>query len=195
MNIVLASGSSSRRTLLANAGIEFAVVASAVDETLVKQKNKALAPEDLAMLLAEEKCREVSGRTPGALVIGADQILARGELVFDKPSSVAEARQHLLQLRGTTHRLISAVCCAVNGNISWRHTGVATLRMRDFSDTFVDSYLAGLGSDVMTSVGAYKLEGAGIQLFEDIDGDYFTILGLPILPLLDYLRKTGLIAA
>jgi septum formation protein len=127
-------------------------------------------------------------------VIGADQVLNLGGRIFDKPASAHEARRHLLELRGRSHILETAVCCAAADNIVWRHLGRATLTMRMFSDAFLDDYLSRTGSDVLTSVGGYRLESLGAQLFDAVEGDYFTILGLPLLPLLDFLRRQGALA-
>jgi septum formation protein len=137
----------------------------------------------------------VANRRPEAIVIGADQVLSLEGRAFDKPGSRKEAREHLLQLRGRSHVLETAICCAKDGDTIWQHLGRATLTMRSFSEAFLDEYLDRMGSEVLASVGAYKLEGLGAQLFEAIDGDYFTILGMPLLPLLDFLRRQGALAA
>jgi septum formation protein len=195
MTIILASASRIRADLLRNAGLAIAVRASSVDEDLLKSENLQLPPLELALRLAEAKCLGVSLQSPDDIVIGADQILAVGNRRFDKPRSLDEARKQLTELRGKSHQLISAACCAVAGTITWRHNDSATLTMRDFTDGFLDTYMTVCGADLQTTVGAYKLESLGIQLFEHIDGDYFTILGLPLLPLLHHLRSAGIIAS
>lgn len=161
---------------------------------MVKAALQGVAVEDVALALADSKARAVAARRPGALVIGADQILECEGRWFDKPSTVAEAARHLRALRGRTHRLICAVVVVRDGERLWRHVAEARLTMRRFSDRFLDDYLASGGPAVLESVGAYRLEGLGAQLFETIEGDYFTILGLPLLPLLDFLRGERVVA-
>jgi septum formation protein len=195
MRLVLASTSPIRRELLTGAGLVFDAVPPDVDEAQLKTEAKDLSPAELAISLAAAKAVSVANRMSDRLVIGADQVLNFEERVFDKPEHLAAARNHLKELRGKSHVLETALCCAAGGKIIWRHHGRATLTMRSFSDEFLEDYLAHMGQDVTTSVGAYKLEGAGIQLFDSIAGDYFTILGLPLLPLLDFLRRQGAIAA
>jgi septum formation protein len=195
MRLVLASTSPIRRALLTGAGLIFETVRPDVDEARLKKEAKSLSPAELAVSLAAAKAVSVANRMPGTLVIGADQVLNFEGRVFDKPETSAAARNHLKDLRGKSHILETALCCAAGGKIVWQHHGQATLTMRSFSDEFLEDYLARMGLDVTTSVGAYKLEGAGIQLFDSIAGDYFTILGLPLLPLLDFLRRQGAIAA
>lgn len=193
--LILASASAVRASLLRQAGLDFHVRDSRVDEDAVK-KSFADSTDDgdtdaLALRLAEEKALAVSRAEPGALVIGADQIMSCETRRFDKPRDMVEARANLLFLRGRTHTLHSAVVLALDGEVVWGHSARADLAMRDFSDTFLDWYLKTLGERVKTSVGCYQLEGPGIQLFERIEGDYFTILGLPLLPLLAELRDRG----
>lgn len=193
--LILASASAVRASLLRQAGLDFHVRDSRVDEDAVK-KSFAGSTDDgdtdaLALRLAEEKALAVSRAEPGALVIGADQIMSCETRRFDKPRDMVEARDNLLFLRGRTHTLHSAVVLALDGEVVWGHSARADLAMRDFSDTFLDWYLKTLGEKVKTSVGCYQLEGPGIQLFERIEGDYFTILGLPLLPLLAELRDRG----
>lgn len=147
--------------------------------------------EEAALALAEAKARKVSQGRPGDLVIGADQGLECEGAWFDKPRDRNEARQQLLALRGRTHRLLSAVAVATDERVLWRHVEEARLTMRVFSDDFLESYLTRSGDDVLQSVGAYRLEGIGAQLFQKIEGEYFTILGLPLFPLLDFLRNEG----
>lgn len=195
MRLILASTSPIRRTLLTGAGLVFNAVRPDVDEAQLKAEAKGLSPAELAVSLAAAKAVSVANRMSDALVIGADQVLNFQGRVFDKPESPAAARNHLKELRGKSHILETALCCAAGGKIVWQHHGQATLTMRSFSDEFLEDYLARMGPDVTTSVGGYKLEGAGIQLFDSIAGDYFTILGLPLLPLLDFLRRQDAVAA
>lgn len=193
--LILASGSAVRAMLLRQAGLAFDVVDSRLDEDAVKQRFAASETTSLALKLAEEKALTVS-RQPenaNAIVIGADQILSCEAKRFDKPKSMAQARDNLLFLRGKTHILHSGIALAKNGVIIWGLGDEAHLTMRGFTDAFLDDYLAALGEKVMTSVGCYQLEGQGIQLFERITGDYFTILGLPLLPLLAELRRHGVV--
>jgi len=189
--LILASGSAARATMLRNAGLIFDVVPAAVDEDEMKRALRAehAGGAQLAEALAELKAQHVARKAPhGALVIGADQVLECGGKWFDKPHDVKSARAQLLELRGKSHRLISSACAVRDGQVLWMRTDHATLLMRNFSDAFVDDYLARVGDAVTKSVGAYQLEGLGAQLFARIDGDYFTILGLPLLPLLEFLR-------
>ncbi len=167
---------------------------STVDEESVKIRLADHDTPSLALALATAKAEQVSARHPATLVIGADQCLDSDGRRFDKPADMAAARDQLLALRGRTHHLHSAVAAVIDGRTVWRHVGDARLTMRDFSDAFLDAFLTGTGTDALGSVGAYRLEDRGIQLFSAIDGDYFTILGLPLLPLLDFLRQTGEIA-
>jgi septum formation protein len=148
---------------------------------------------DLAETLAELKARKISGRHGGALVVGADQVLDCQGKWFDKPVDRAAARAQLLDLRGKMHELISCVCVLRDGERLWHHIGRARLTVRPFTESFLDDYLDQVGDAVLQSVGAYQLEGRGAQLFSRIDGDYFTILGLPLLPLLDFLRNHGVV--
>lgn len=189
MRLVLASTSRIRGELLTKAGLTFEALRPEVDENALKKAAKGMAPGDLAQSLAAAKAVSVANRLPGTLVIGADQILNLEGRAFDKPESREDARRHLLELRGRSHVLETAICCAEGDKVAWQHLGRATLRMRSFSEGFLDDYLGQMGPEVTTSVGAYKLEGLGAQLFDSIDGDYFTILGLPLLPLLDFLRR------
>ncbi len=194
--IVLASASRARRELLAAAGVPFTVEAADVDEPTVRAKlGPATAPTHVAEVLARAKAEDVGARHRDALVIGADQVLAFGDEILTKPGDEAGARKTLLKLRGKTHELHSSVAFAEAGDIVWMHTGTARLTMRDFSDEFLDEYLVRAGDRVGQSVGAYELEGAGVQLFTRIEGDYFTILGLPLLAVLGELRARGVISA
>jgi septum formation protein len=191
--IVLASGSSARRAMLEQAGVSFTVDVAAVDEDAVKQalRVETDSPAHAAEALAELKAVRVSARHPGAIVIGADQMLDCDGRWFDKPADPAEARAQLQALRKRRHRLTSAVVAVRDGRRLWHHTEAAWLTMRDFTDAFLDGYLAEIGAEVLSSVGAYQLEGRGAQLFLAVEGDFFTILGLPLLALLDFLRENG----
>ncbi len=197
MPIILASKSAARAGLLKNAGIVFSTATAEFDERVAEAPLLAAgaAPEDIAAVLAEAKAQEVSSRHPGAFVIGADQILAFQGERWTKPVDMEAARRQLLTLRGQTHTLFSAVSAAIDGATVWRHLGAAHLTMRQFSPEFIGRYLAATGEVALESVGAYQLEGRGVQLFEKIDGDFFTVLGLPMLPLLDELRQRSLIDA
>lgn len=194
--IILASGSASRRSVLENSGVEVVAIKPNVDEQAARAVMRAegLKPSDQAMQLAELKALKVSSQNAG-LVIGGDQMLSLDSLTFDKPANITEARDHLRQLRGQTHRLETALVIAENGRIVWRHLARPALTLRMLSDVFIDDYLALIGNEAMETVGSYKLEASGIQLFEKIDGDFFSILGLPLLPLLDYLRDRGAVPA
>lgn len=193
--IILASTSPTRRALLDNAGLAYTAVPPQVDERALIAQNPHWTPGETALKLAAAKASEVSARFPDAIVIGADQVLALGQKSYAKPTSIGQCRQHLMELRGKTHALISGVVCARGGAAAWSHTSQALLTMRAFSETFLDHYLERVGADCMTSVGGYKIEGLGLQLFETVEGDHFTILGLPLPPLLSYLRMTGEIEA
>jgi len=188
--LILASKSQARAQLLSNAGLSFETSVAQIDERAAEQPLLAAgaSPADIATLLAQVKATEVSVRNPGALVIGADQTLGFGDKRFNKPEDDAAARRQLLELAGQSHQLNSAVVCAKDGEILWSHVSTATLTMRALSPEEIGRYMARVGDQVRSSVGCYQLEGLGVQLFEKIDGDYFTILGLPLLPLLGYLR-------
>ena len=194
--IVLASASRARGALLDGAGIETVRDPARIDETEIKAVNRRKGAEAgiCAMALAEAKALTVAARHPEALVIGADQILNCNGVWLDKPGSRAEARLQLTMLRGQGHELATAVCVARDRNVIWHELQRPRLTMRAFSDAFLNSYLSGLGRDDLAAVGAYRLEGFGIQLFERIEGDYFAILGLPLLSLIDFLRGQGELA-
>ncbi len=198
--LVLASASGVRRRLLFKAGIEFEVDAADIDEGAVKVRlgTAGTSIGGIAAELAAAKALAVSRRRPGELIIGADQILAletpQGEDAFDKPDGIAGARRHIQRLRGRVHILHSAVCLARDDVVIWRHLQSPRLTMRDVSDDFIEDYLARAGETILGSVGAYLLEETGVQLFDEISGDYFSILGLPLLPLLAVLRQHGLAA-
>jgi septum formation protein len=189
--IILASASEARRGMLASAGVVVRAIPSDIDEGELKQRKvePRLGSEKLATQLAEAKAMAVSALHSEALVLGADQILLLEDMHFDKPRSMAGARAQLLKLRGRTHHLVTAVAAAQRGRILWRHCETAKLSMRNFSEAFLEDYLAAMGDELLSTVGAYKIEGCGIQLFDKIEGDYFTILGLPLLPLLSFLRS------
>jgi septum formation protein len=195
--LILASQSPFRRMLMENAGLAFSAEAAAIDERAVEAalSERNLAPPEVAEALAVEKARDVAGRNPGALVIGSDQTLSLEGRVFHKPADMAEAKSHLLSMSGRTHELNCGVALVRDGETLWNHVSIARLTMRPLSEDFVDRHLARVGMRVLASVGAYQLEGEGVQLFERIDGDYFTILGLPLLPLLAKLRNLGAIDA
>ncbi len=194
--IVLASASRARRELLAAAGVPFTVEPADVDEPAVRRAlGPKVAPTQVAEVLARAKAVDVGARHRDAVVVGADQVLAFGAEILTKPGDERGARATLLKLRGKTHELHSSVALAQDGDIVWTHTGTARLTMRDFSDGFLEEYLLRAGDRVGQSVGGYELEGAGVQLFERIEGDYFTILGLPLLAVLAELRARGVIAA
>jgi len=193
--IVLASTSPTRQAMLRNAGFEFMPQAPRVDERALVAAHPEWLPREIALKLAEAKALDVSERNPEAVVIGADQVLALGTRSFSKPRDTDDCRRQLVALRGRTHELISAVVCAKGSRIEWSHVDEAHLTMRAFSDGFLDAYLARIGADCTSSVGGYKIEGAGLQLFQNVTGDHFTILGLPLLPLLHHLRACGEVAS
>lgn len=177
--------------MLKAAGLTFEAVAPDIDERSAEAplKDSGASPGEIAQILAEAKAIAVSERFPDALVLGCDQTLSLGDEVLHKPADMEEARRRLLALSGQTHQLNSAAVLARNGQVIWRHVGEARLTMRDLDPTFVGRHLAAVGDKVLSSVGAYQIEGQGIQLFEKIDGDHFTIVGLPLLAVLDELRK------
>jgi septum formation protein len=196
--LVLASTSSIRRKLLADAGLELTVLAPAVDEAALRLELEAAGigePADIALALAEAKARDVSRRMPGALVIGADQVLALGDQILTKAVDAADARAKLLLLRGRWHTLISALAIAKHGDITWRHVAYAELHVRDFSGEWLEHYLRTAGDALTRSVGAYRLEESGVQLFDETKGDYFVVLGLPMIALLNRLRMIGMLTA
>ena len=193
--IVLASGSIHRRELLKNAGVDVTVDPSSLDERALEAPltGSGLAPEEIAAVLAEAKAADVSKRHRGALVIGADQTLSLGDTMFHKPADMEGARRTLLALAGRTHQLTSAVVIVEDGTVTWRHVGIARITLRPLIPAEIGRYLARAGDGVLTSVGAYQIEKQGIQLMERIEGDFFTIIGLPILPLVAELRARGAI--
>jgi len=191
--LILASASPSRRQLLANAGLRFEIEPSGLDEDEAKRSLLArrASPQEIAEKLAELKALRVSARHPGAYVIGGDSTLACNGRLFDKPPTLEAARKQLQALRGQTHELFSSVVVARGGTRLWHWNERARLTMRPLTDSFIDAYIATAGEAILSSVGAYQLESLGAHLFSRVDGDYFTILGLPLLPLLSFLTGHG----
>nr|WP_313708757.1 Maf-like protein [Brucella intermedia] len=194
-DLILASKSPFRSALLKNADIEFSTASAEIDERAVEAPlyETGATPEEVAQVLAEAKALDVSEKNPGAVVIGCDQTLSLGDEIFHKPADMEAARRQLLKFSGMTHQLNSAVVLVKDGETLWRHVSIARMTMRDLDPGFVGRYLGRVGDAALSSVGAYQVEGPGIQLFDRIDGDYFTIVGLPLLPLLAELRKEKLI--
>jgi septum formation protein len=193
--LILASASRVRAAVLRQAGLSFDIVPAHVDEAATKQAMAGQDPSEIAAVLAEQKAATVAALHPEALVIGADQVLVCDGVLFDKPVDMAEARSHLLRLRGRTHHLCSASVVMGEGRVLWRHMERPELTMRALSESFIDGYLQAIGPDALLSVGAYQLEGRGAQLFDRVGGDFFSILGLPLLPLLGFLRRRNIIEA
>ncbi|MGO7590672.1 Maf-like protein [Rhizobium leguminosarum] len=193
--LILASSSPFRRMLMENAGLAFEAHAARIDERAVEAplERAGAKPDAVALVLARAKAEEVSSRFPDSLVIGSDQTMSLGDRVFHKPKDMADAASHLQALSGVAHRLNSAVAIVSDGVVLWEHLAHAELTMRPLTAEFITRHLARVGERALSSVGAYQLEGQGIQLFEKIEGDYFTILGLPMLPLLKELRELGAI--
>jgi septum formation protein len=193
--LILASGSTARRAVLAGAGLRFAVRPADVDESVMKAAARAEGVDATAaaLRLADAKAARVAQNETQALVIGADQILDCAGTWYDKPPDLAAARRQLLALRGRPHTLATAVVCRRGRHLVWQHTALPRLTMRPFSERFLDAYLAAEGEHVLGSVGAYRLEGPGAQLFAAVDGDHTAILGLPLLPLLAFLREAGML--
>ena len=192
--LVLASKSDVRGKILAAAGLRFEIRPAQIDERAVEAQAGPLDAAAAARLLARKKAESVAASQPGRLVLGADQTLARGNKRFSKPTNRAEAAEQLRDLRGRTHELNSALALVRDGAVLFEHVDSARLTMRNFSDAFLKDYLDMAGGAALASVGGYQLEGVGVHLFERVDGDYFAILGLPLLPLLAFLREQGLIA-
>lgn len=195
VRFVLASGSAARRDLLRRTGIDFAVAVAAIDEAAVKHAARASGESaaDAALILARMKACRIAHREPEALIIAADQILVCGDMWFDKPVDTAHAREQLRALRGRTHSLATAVVCQRGDRQVWQYVTQPQMTMRYFSDAFLEAYLEAEGEAVMSSVGGYRLEALGVQLFERIEGDHAAILGLPLLPLLSFLRQHGVL--
>lgn len=196
-DLILASTSQIRRDLLQNAGLTVTAVAPRVDEDAIRDAMLAdgANPRDIADRLAEAKAQKVAGKNPSALVLGCDQILAQGPRIFAKAETLEQAHGQLSDLRGNTHQLLSALVLYDAGAPIWRHVSVARLTMRDLSDAYLDDYLSRHWPQVGDAVGCYKLEQEGARLFTEIEGDYFTVLGLPLLPLLNFFALRGFIAS
>ncbi|MEO1919897.1 MAG: Maf family nucleotide pyrophosphatase [Paracoccaceae bacterium] len=192
--LILASGSGIRAEMLRSAGVPFDTVVVRVDEETIKATMLAegAKPRGVADMLAEMKARRVAQKYPEALVLGADQVLVSGGVLFDKPTSIAKAREQLIALRGNTHELLSAAVIYEDGTPVWRHIGRAQLMMRPFSDVFLENYIKSQSEELFTTVGGYKLEKEGSQLFTRVQGDYFSVLGLPLLEILGFLRTRGI---
>lgn len=182
--------------MLSDAGIDFISEPARIDEMAVKASllNEGANPQDIADALAELKALRISARYPDAMVIGSDQVLELKGQILNKPETHLAARQQLISLRNKTHKLLAAVVIVKNSTPQWRFVGKARLHMRDFSDEFLDTYMANQGGSILQSVGAYRLESEGARLFSKIDGDFFTILGMPLIETLNYLSDTGTLA-
>jgi septum formation protein len=189
--LLLASRSAPRRTLLEAAGVPVELHPADIDERSLEAGAGAAVPQDIAALLARAKASVVAGLRPGRLILGADQTLALGTERFAKPADRAAARAQLRGLTGRTHELHSAITFVQDSTVLFEYVGSARLKMRALSDRFLDQYLDTVGDAATASVGAYQIEGLGVQLFERVEGDYFTILGLPLLAALDFLRRRG----
>jgi septum formation protein len=194
-SLVLASASPFRRMLLENAGIAFRHQAAEIDERTIdaKLETEGASPQEVALALALEKATDVARHFKGSVVIGSDQTMSLGSRVYHKPKDMAEAHEHLRSLSGASHELNSAIILYRDGEVLWRHISSASLTVRTLTEDFIRGHLSRVGEKALSSVGAYQLEGEGIQLFEKIEGDYFTILGLPMLPLLGKLRELQVI--
>ncbi|MGV2122307.1 Maf family nucleotide pyrophosphatase [Agrobacterium vitis] len=195
--VILASTSPFRRQLLEQAGLRFTAMAPDIDEREIegRAEHQHVSPQELAQVLSCEKALAVSRQAPDGVVIGGDQVLALGERIYHKPKDISSARDQLLSLRGETHVLYSALALAKQGEVIWRHVSQARMTMRMFSETFLDDYLDRAGGAILKSVGGYQIEGLGVQLFSDIVGDYFTIVGVPLLPLMEKLRELDIVHA
>lgn len=195
IELILASASTARARLLRQAGLTFRIEPADIDEDAVKRRARQCGADaaDCAQALANAKAQAVSTNNPGALVIGADQILVTGDEWYDKPLDLTAARRQLWSLRGRSHELATAAAAVRDGSLLWQAVSCPNLTMRPFSERLVDDYLRDEGEAVLSSVGAYRIEGRGVQLFSGINGDHFTVLGLPLLELLDFLRGFGLL--
>ena len=193
--LILASASASRRALLTAAGLYFEAQAAAIDEGEIKRGARAegLDADATAVLLADLKAQRIARKQPDALVIGADQLLVCGDTWFDKPVDLADARAHLQALRGRSHTLVTAMVCHRDGQRIWHHLAKPRMTMRPFSDAFLERYLEAEAAALTSTVGAYRLEGLGVQLFDRVEGEHSAILGLPLLPLLGFLRQQGVL--
>lgn len=193
--LVLASASQSRAKMFESIGLSLEIVPSHIDEQILKDgcSEQGKSAGDAAMALAIAKARHVSQQFPNAYIIGADSLIHCGDVWYDKAKSLSEAREQLKSLRGKTHTIETAVCVVKDGEVMWSHLSSPRLIMRSFSDEFLDGYINQLGDKLLHCVGCYQVEGPGIQLFETIEGDFFAIMGLPLLPLLSYLREAGLL--
>lgn len=193
--LILASTSPFRRDMLANAGLDFEIARPEIDERIIEEgvEDSGLSPAEIATVLAEAKAVDVSERHPGRLVIGCDQILSLDDQVLHKVEDMEAARRRLLALSGKTHELHSAVVAAKDGAAIWRHVSTARMTVRKLDPAFVGQHLARVGDKALSSVGAYQVEGEGVQLFDRMEGSHFTIVGLPLLPLLAFLREQGVI--
>lgn len=194
-SVTLASSSSIRAKLLHDAGVDFDIMAPRIDEETIKSAllQEDAKPREIADTLAEMKARKVSDKRAGSLVIGCDQVLDHKGVLLSKPETPQEARSQLILLRNTRHQLLSAAVIYQDGQPIWRHIGQVRLHMRDFSDDYLDRYIGRNWNSIRQSVGAYKLEEEGVRLFSSIEGDYFNVLGLPLLPLLNFLALRGVI--
>jgi septum formation protein len=190
---ILASTSPTRKSLLQGAGVPFLAFAPQIDEKQLQSHFAAKPVETMAASLAEAKSLSLGATHPHSIIVGVDQTLQLDGRILHKPENLKEAEKQLYALRGKTHTLTSAICCSLGGEVIWRFEDEALLTMRTFSDHFLKKYLDQAKDDILSSVGGYKLEGTGIQLFENIKGDYFTILGFPLLPLLTFLRTKAII--
>ncbi len=192
-HFILASGSASRADMLRRAGLAFEIQKPRIDEEMVRAAllGDGAKPRDIADTLAEMKARKVSEKKPDALVIGSDQVLDHAGDLFSKPADIAEAKAQIRRLSGQKHQLLSAAVICENGKPIWRHVGVVRMQMREISEAYLDAYLARNWDSIRHSVGGYKLEEEGVRLFSRVDGDYFTVLGMPLLEILSYLSLRG----